>query len=55
MQCMLLSCSSMSIEWRERGISAKWSRGTCLAALQNGTGTRQMLAPRNLQQMALAQ
>jgi hypothetical protein len=31
-----------------KGIGAKWSRGTYLAAPQKGMGTRQTLAPGNL-------
>jgi hypothetical protein len=52
---LLPSCSSTSAEEREKGIGAKWSRVTCLAAPQNGTGTHQTLAPGNLQRMALTQ
>jgi hypothetical protein len=38
-----------------KGIGTEWLKGTCLAAPQKGTKTRQMLAPGNLQRMALAQ
>jgi hypothetical protein len=31
-----------------KSIGIKWSRDTCLAALQKGTETDQMLAPGNL-------
>jgi hypothetical protein len=55
-QCLLLSCSSTSIELdRKKIYRQKMIKGTCLAALQRKIGTPRKLCLGSPRRMALAQ